>query len=369
MTALGISNGPTSAPVETRGAGDYTDQILAGYVAAATGRIQAASVAGVQAASVAGVQAASVAGVQAAAGIVGRALASATIENDGGAVDPHLLEGVGPDLIRSGRFLGRLTVGPRGRVRILRACAAPSVTYGHADPESWVYWLSENGPSETRTVRAVASEVVNVRINSDSRRPWEGVPPLARAVASGQLAARLASSLGDEAAVVVSRIIPISQGSGETAANQLSKAISGALPGRLAFPETQTAGGGAGRSSAPLRDFGATRTGWESPISGPTLYAHLFSEVAEICGVPGALVNPTSAGPAAREAFRRLTVGTIEPYARLLESELSRVLERTVTIKLRRLGGVDAAGRARALHVLTEAGFEPAAAQELLGWD
>ena len=186
----------------------------------------------------------------------------------------------------------------------------------------------------------------------------EGVPPLARAVASGQLAARLASSLGDEAAVVVSRIIPISQGSGETAANQLSKAISGALPGRLAFPETQTAGGGAGRSSAPLRDFASTRTGWESPISGPTLYAHLFSEVAEICGVPGALVNPTSAGPAAREAFRRLTVGTIEPYARLLESELSRVLERTVTIKLRRLGGVDAAGRARALHVLTEAGFD-----------
>ena len=353
MTALGISRGPTLAPVETRGAGDYTDQILAGSFAAATGRIQAASVAG----------------VQAAAGIVGRALASATVEGDGGAADPHLLEGVGTDLIRAGRFLGRLTVGPRGRVRILRACAAPSVTYGNSDPESWVYWLQEGGPSEARTVRAVASEVVNVRINSDSRRPWEGVPPLARATASGQLAARLASSLGDEADIVVSRILPIAQGSGEGAANQLSKAIAGTLPGRLAFPETQLAGAGAGRSSAPMRDFGATRTGFEAPISAATLHAHLFSEVAEICGVPGALVNPTSAGPAAREAWRRLTVGTIEPYARLLESELSRVLERPVTITLRRLGGVDAAGRARALHVLTEAGFTPEAAQELLGWD
>ena len=39
------------------------------------------------------------------------------------------------------------------------------------------------------------------------------------------------------------------------------------------------------------------------------------------------------------------------------------------TITLRRLGGVDAAGRARALHVLTEAGFTPESAQELLGWD
>ena len=237
---------------ETRGAGNYTDQILSSTYAAATGRMHAASVAG----------------VQAAAGIVGRALASATIEGDGGAVDPHLLENVGTDLVRVGRFLGRLTVGPGGRVRILRACADPAVTYGTSDPESWVYWLNESGPSDSRTVRAVASEVVNVRINSDSRRPWEGIAPLAQAAASGQLAARLASSLGDEADIVVSRIIPIAQGSGKGAANELSKAISGVLPGRVLFPETQLAGAGAGRSSAPLRDFGGTRTGWESPISG-----------------------------------------------------------------------------------------------------
>ena len=352
MTALGVSRGPTLAPVETRG-GNYTDQILAGSYAAATGRLHAAATAG----------------VQAAAGIIGRALASATVEGDGGAVDPHLLEGVGTDLVRAGRFLGRLTVGPGGRVRILRACAAPSVTYGHADPESWIYWLSENGPSETRTVRATAAEVINVRINSDSRRPWEGIAPLAQAAASGQLAARLASSLGDEADVVVSRIIPIAQGSGEGAANQLTQALTGRLPGRVVWPETQLAGAGAGRSSSPMRDFGATRTGWESPISGPTLYAHMFSEVAECCGVPSALVSPSSAGPALRESFRRLTTATVEPYCRLLESELSRVLEQTITISVRRLGGVDSAGRARALHVLVEAGFEKEDAADLLGWD
>ena len=341
LTALGVSDGPTHAPVETRGGGDYTDALLASYFAAATGGIQASAVAGVQAAS----------------GIVARALASATVEGDGGAVDPHLLEGIGTDVTRAGRFLGRLTVGPAGRVRILRAGAVASVVYGEADPESWRYSLSMGGPSSARTVWATAAEVVNVRINSDSYRPWEGIAPIDRAVASGELAARLASSLGDEAAVTVSRIIPIAQGSGANAANLLSKAIAGQLPGRLAFPETQLAGAGAGRSSAPMRDFGATRTGWEAPISAPELYKHLFSEVAECCGVPSQLVNPNSAGPAAREAFRRLTVGTIEPYARLLESELSRVLERTVSIKLRRLGGVDAAG------------FTPEAAQELLGWD
>ena len=59
----------------------------------------------------------------------------------------------------------------------------------------------------------------------------------------------------------------------------------------------------------------------------------------------------------------------MEPYARLIESELSRVLETGVVLKLRRLGGVDAAGRARALHVLTTAGFDKDEAADLLGWD
>ena len=162
VTALGVSNGPTSAPVETRGAGDYTDAMLASFVAAATDRIHAASLAG----------------VQAAAGIVGRALSAATIENDGGAVDPHLLEGIGTDLIRAGRFLGRLTVGPGGRVRILRAGAVASVVYGANDPDSWVYWLQEGGPSDARTVRATAAEVVTSESTATpidrgkASRPW-----------------------------------------------------------------------------------------------------------------------------------------------------------------------------------------------------
>ncbi len=112
-----------------------------------------------------------------------------------------------------------------------------------------------------------------------------------------------------------------------------------------------------------------TRLGFGADDPPVTLYAHLFAETAECRGVPSALINPASAGPAAREGWRRLTVGTLEPYARLIESELSRVLEKHVVIKLRRLGGVDAAGRARALHVLVQSGFDKEDAADLLGWD
>ena len=337
---------------EARASGGYTDEVLASFFGAATGQVLAAATAG----------------VQAAAGIVGRALASATIDGDGGAVDPHLLEGIGTDLVRSGRFLGRLTVGADGRARILRAGAVASVVYGDADPESWRYSLQMAGPSSARTVWAEASEVVNVRVNADSLRPWEGIAPLSRAAASGELYAKLSKSLRDEASVAVVRLIPQPQGS-TLLFDNMRAALTGHLPGRVAFPETTAAGGGAGRSSAPLRDWAATRLGYEADTPAGTLYAHLFSECAECCGVPAALVNPASAGPAAREAWRRLTVGTLEPYARLIEAELSRVLETGVVLKLRRLGGVDAAGRARALHVLTEAGFDKDEAADLLGWD
>ena len=338
---------------EARSAGNYTDTMLASVFGSATGQVHAATTAG----------------VQAAASIVGRALASATIDGDGGAVDPQLLEGIGTDLVRSGRFLGRLTVGADGRARILRAGAVSSVVYGDADPESWRYSLQMVGPSSARTVWAEAAEVVNIRINADSLRPWDGIAPLQRAAASGELYARLSESLRDEASVAVVRLIPQPQGTGSPIQDNLRAALTGQLPGRVAFPETTAAGGGAGRSSAPLRDWGATRLGYEADTPAGTLYAHLFSECAECCGVPAALVNPASAGPAAREAWRRLTVGTLEPYARLIEAELSRVLETGVVMKLRRLGGVDAAGRARALHVLTEAGFDKDDAADLLGWD
>ena len=299
---------------EARG-GDYTDATLAAFVNTATGQVLAAATAG----------------VQAAAGIVGRALASATIDGDRGAVDPHLLEGIGTDLVRAGRFLGRLTVGTDGRVRILRAGAVASVVYGDADPDSWRYSLQMGGPSSARTVWAEASEVVNVRINADSYRPWEGIAPLSRAAASGELYARLSNSLKSQRPKSSWRVsCRWRKGSEQATTNVICarRLRDNYLAGspcprhkRAARVPVER------RRHSETSAIHADRLGICPTIQPGSLYAHLFSEVAECCGVPAALVNPASAGPAAREAWRRLTVGTLEPYARLIEAELSRVLE------------------------------------------
>ena len=224
-------------------------------------------------------------------------------------------------------------------------------------------------PHIALSVPAVAPEVVNVRINSDSYRPWEGIAPLARAAASGKLYSALSRQLGDEAAVLVARFIPMPQGSTIDRDTLRAALTSGKLPGRLTFPETTAAGAGAGRSSAPLTDWKAAATGFAATEPATKLYADLRAETCEACGVPGVLASPMAAGPAAREAWRRFTVGTVEPIARLLEAELARVLEQPVRIRLWRMAGIDSAARARALHVMTQAGFEKTIAAAMIGWD
>ena len=313
---------------EARAAGDYTDATLSAFFGAATGQVLAAATAG----------------VQAAAGIVGRALASATIDGDGGAVDPHLLEGIGTDLVRAGPVFSDGSQSARMGAR------------GFSGRALWRLWSTATRTRKAGAIRFRWPDRLP-RVRCGRKRPksstsestrtptgrGRGSRPLSRAAASGELYARLSESLRDEASVAVVRLIPQPQGS-TLLFDNMRAVLTGKIPGRVAFPETTAGGGGAGRSSAPLRDWAATRLGYEAEAPPGTLYAHLFSECAECCGVPAALVNPASAGPAAREAWRRLTVGTLEPYARLIESELSRVLETGVVLKLRRLGGVGRGG-------------------------
>ena len=258
---LGVAGGPE---LRESGGGDYADALIAAHFAAATGQ---------------GLRAAASAGVQIAASALGRALATADVDGDGGLLDPMLLEGVGTDLVRAGRFLGLLRVDRMGRRMLLRAGAVASVVYGSADPSTWRYSLHLGGPSAAETVRAVAAETVNVRLNGDSYRPWEGIAPLTRAAASGTLYGRLSRSLGDEAAVAALRFLPLPQGA-TVNTDTLRANLTADIPGRLTFPTTTTAGFGAGRGSAPLTDWKALRIGFDAPESAVKLYAHMMCEPA-----------------------------------------------------------------------------------------
>ena len=306
-------------------------------------------------------------GLQCAAGAVARAFASATVEGDAeGLLDPSTLYQMGFDLIRDGQTVWLLDVG-RGRLRLSRASADSDVYQGGPDHESWTYQVTMPGPTITTTVRASADQVVHVRQNSDPTCPWRGRSGLAVAQSSGGLAATLVRGLTAEGEVPVFRTIPQPQGSSQVMADGIRAAVSNGL--RLALPETTASGGGAGRSSAPLTDWKAFRVGPEYMVGGVELHSLALQETAGVCGLPAAMVpGADAAGPAQREAFRQFVALTVQPLGRILEAEVSRVLERPVRLMHHQLASADVAARARALKALIENGIEKDRAIELVGW-
>ncbi len=76
-----------------------------------------------------------------------------------------------------------------------------------------------------------------------------------------------------------------------------------------------------------------------------------------------------NAGTAQREALRRFWTLTVHPLADLISEELTRVLERPVSLAIGQSAGVaDVAGRARSVKALMEAGIDKAEAMRRVGW-
>ena len=337
---------------EIREAGSYTEtQLLDQYTRAVAGNVRNGALGG----------------LQCAAGALARAFAAAEVDGSAnGLLDPATLYQMGFDLIREGQTIWLLD-GGTGRLRLSRASTGSDVYQGAAARESWTYRLTLPGPSITTTVRASSDQVIHILHNSDPTCPWRGRSGLSVAQSSGSLAATLVRGLTSEGEIPVTRIIPQPQGESKTTADSLRHAISTGL--RLALPETAAAGGGAGRSSAPLTDWKPYRLGPDYMAGGVLLHALALQETAGVCGLPAPMVpGSAAAGPAWREAFRQFVALTVQPLGRILEAEVSRVLERPVRLMHHQLASADVASKARAYKALVENDIDRERALTLVGW-
>ena len=104
--------------------------------------------------------------------------------------------------------------------------------------------------------------------------------------------------------------------------------------------------------------------------AGVQLHALALQETAAVCGLPAPMVpGAAAAGPAWREAFRQFVALTVQPLGRILEAEVSRVLERPVRLTHHALASADIAARARAFKSLIENNIDEAKALALVGWN
>lgn len=255
-------------------------------------------------------------------------------------------------LLLTGNYVAGIDVDSDGRLAL-----QPASTFdlrGGPAESSWRYWLDLPGPSETVQRFLPSRGVVHVRIGADPVMPWMGVSPLVNAGLSSALLARIELRTGQEANARVGHLLPVPDGTSDESIDAL-KVDLGALEGKIALVESQTAGHGQGRQAAPSSDWRLQRLGAEFPEGNINLRRQAGADVVAALGIPAPLFVAAD-GATVREAYRQLLVSTIQPLAELVAEELARKLEiPSVRFNFRRLAAADVAARTRAFGSLAQA--------------
>ena len=304
--------------------GDFSDAVVRLIEAQAAGTAADAS---------------STAAVEAASGALSRAFASARVEGP-----PHVMEAVTP-----------VFLAQAGRVSLL-PCSSWHFE-GDAHPRTWTVRATYYGPSTSTTRHLPFAGVVFVRWGSTPGQPYAGIGPLSWAHTTARLQSEAERSLADEACGPLAQLLAVPQDGGAEAEDDPLAALKADVRtarGRALLVETVAAGWGEGRTSAPQRDWVASRLGPNPPESMATIRQDAFAAVLAATGTPPSLFVDAD-GTAQREAVRRWHLGTVLPLARILETELTAKLEGEVRLRFDAYP-LDLAGRAQAFQKLVAGG-------------
>ena len=113
---------------------------------------------------------------------------------------------------------------------------------------------------------------------------------------------------------------------------------------------------GEGAAGRPQRDWSAARLGPMPPESMVNVAQAAFARVLAACGASPALFDDSD-GTSKREAMRQWHLGTVQPLAKMLATELSMKLDSTIGLSFD-LYHVDLAGRAMAFQKLAGQGVD-----------
>ena len=356
MIELGLT-----APARTPETRSYTSAIVNAVEAAAGGQ---------------GGLAVATGAVEIAAMTWGRALALADVQPRSrrtAALTPSVLAMIGRALCRSGEITYVLDVGRGGQVRMLPASAS-YVVVGSGDRRTWIYTSTVDGPGSTQTVYRRRDGVAHLQYAVDPVRPWLGRPPWASAGLPAALLAGLERQLAGEAAGPSGYILATpdvgdkdraEDDDEETDPLATLRGDLAAAAGRTVLAPSTEAGYGAGPSAAPQKEYTPSRFGFAAPEQAVEARRDVERTLLAACGVPPVLLNHAAPGTSMREAWRQMTVGTIEPLAVLVASQLSAALG--VDVRLTMPRSADVATLARAVQSLTGAGLTVEQAREVVG--
>jgi hypothetical protein len=274
-----------------------------------------------------------------------------------GTLTAPVLDAIGRDLIMRGESVWHIRL-EGGEAVLKRVAYHDLVAPGR-------YHLTIARPNDTETVRALAGEVLHLIVNPDPVAPWQGRSPFRLMGASPGLMADIEGALSGATEWTAKGILPMPE---QVPQEQQEAALRGLKAGgRLA----------AIRSKAEF----ATNTGqargleWKRVDLTPNLKDadlndatdSLHERLLAASGVPPALITSSGAASSMREAYRLFVLTTIEPMARTLLPELSKIgVSKLSTASMM---SADVAGRARAVGILTGAGMPLEQALAKVGWN
>ena len=206
----------------------------------------------------------------------------------------------------------------------------PSYTIeGGADERTWVYNITETGPTKSNTRQISGNGVLLFRINATSETPWDGQSPFKKNNVSLATAAimerRLAAEMGGPVGIAVTENFQrwLSKDQSEEAFDRRmghinkTRGAAIALGGLTGFKNSV-------RMETTTSDYKPfiQRFGPNPPAIYPELRAQCFEHICLAAGVSKGLIMTQS-----KEAFRQFLHSTINPLAQQIASEMSVKLE------------------------------------------
>ena len=300
------------------------------------------------------------AAVQAAGGLWGRCLAVASVSPAATitrVVTPSVLYATGRDLCLRGQALWWFTTDSTMAPRLWHV-GEFDIT-GDYDPATWRYRATIEGPTKRLVRTLTADEVVHVRIGEDAAAPWRGVSPLAAATDTAGTLAGVESGLRQEANQVSGYVLPgPTEGLDDSAFAELKADLQKLAGGTRIVPTLNPRPGDPSARPGDA-DWQAKRLGIHPPEALVDLRSAAALDVLAAAGVPPALGSHSTDATGLREGLRQFFHTTLQPVVRIVETELTRVLEVDVALDLSSLAAADVQGRARAYRAMVGNGNGP----------
>ena len=293
--------------------------------------------------------------VEMAGGLMGRCFASAEVRGGRGMLNAAILERIGRQIVRSGEAV--FAIDPDGMMPV----SEWDIRGGPVESQ-WGYRCHFTGPSLTTMRFLPSAAVAHVRINTHPARPWEGRAPWRVASSTASTAAAAEASAHAEASQPSARIAPVPSPDSEQRDSYAATLKKGGL---LAVAAATNPIGTGGQEPASRWSPGILQP---APTAGHVeLRSKAAADVLSSCGISPALFSEHSDGTGKREAFRQMLHSVVQPWARLVERELSVKLEDDVTLRFDGLFAADLSGRARAFQSMVGGGMDVARAAGLAG--